>query len=402
MKYAVLIGDGMADYPVKELNGMTPVEAAKTPNMDWIAQMGSGGRAVTVPKGMTPGSDVANMSIFGFEPEKYYSGRGPLEAASMNIELKAGQIAFRCNFVTVSDGIMVDYSASHISSNEGAILINILNEELAEEGVKFYAGISYRNLMVIEDDKLTQGRGDLHCTPPHDITGRKIKKYLPKGRGQDKLRQLMQRSVDILVSHEINKVKLDLKENSANMIWLWGQGKKPNFPPFEERFGKKAGIISAVDLLKGMGKSMGMEVIEVPGATGYYDTDYTAKAEYAIDALNRLDIVFVHVEAPDEAGHNGDLRNKVLAITNFDNKIVGPVIKWLKSQNEYRIMTLPDHPTPLSLRTHTSVPVPFAICGKGIAKDAMEVFSEKEALKGGFGLIPGAKVMRLLIEGSNS
>lgn len=398
MKYAVLVGDGMADYPVSELKGKTPLEFSRTPNMDLIAKSGSGGKALTIPKGMEPGSDVANLSALGFDPKEYYSGRGPLEAASMDINLESNEIAFRCNLVTVCGGVMDDYSAGHIPTKESVVLMEILNKELQSEGVKFYPGVSYRNLMIIKEDLLGSGRGVLKCVPPHDISGRKIKRYLPKGKGALKLRNIMEKSVDILTKHEINQIKLDLKENPANMIWLWGQGKKSQLPLFKESFGVTAGIISAVGLLKGIGKTLGMEVIDVPGATGYYDTDYNAKAKYAIDALNRLDLIFVHVESPDEAGHNGDLRNKILAIENFDDKIVGPIWRSLKANGEYRILVLPDHPTPLKLRTHVADPVPFALCGKGVSRDDMMIFTEKGAGKGSFGIVPGHKLMELLVK----
>lgn len=396
MKYAVLVGDGMADYPIKELDGLTPLEKSRTPNMDWIAKNGSGGKAVTVPRRMKPGSDIANLSILGVDPKEYYSGRGPLEAASMGIDLSPDEVAFRCNLVTVNGGVMDDYSAGHVPNNESEVLMDILNKELGREYIKFYHGVSYRNLMVIKDSLLEDGRSALRCVPPHDISGKKIKGYLPKGKGSSKLRELMEKSVSILKKHEINQVKLDLKENPANMIWLWGQGKKPSFPSFKEKFGVTSGIISAVGLLKGIGKCLGMEVIDVPGATGYYDTDYNAKAQYAIGALARLDLIFVHVEAPDEAGHNGDLRNKIIAIENFDEKVVGPILEWLKGQGEYKILILPDHPTPLRLRTHVSDPVPFAICGKDTAQDKMEMFTEKQSKKGSFGSVLGSKLMELV------
>lgn len=386
MKYAIFVGDGMADWPVDELDGRTPLEVSRKPNMDWICQNGSGGKAITVPKGMEPGSDIANMSILGYDPKKYYFGRGPFEAASYGVELAEDEVAFRCNFVTVTDGTMVDYSAGHIKTQESATLMEVLNRELGGEGIRFYPGVSYRNLMVIKEDLL---KGKLRCTPPHDILGKKINKYLPKGKGTETILSLMEKSVDILSKQELNQVKIDLKENPANMIWLWGQGKRAKMPLFKDRFGVTSGIISAVGLLKGIGRCIGMEVIDVPGATGYYDTDYNAKAQYAIDALKRLDLIFIHVEAPDEAGHNGDLRNKILAIENFDQKVVGPVLEYLKSLGEYRVLVLPDHATPLKVRTHVDDPVPFAICGTGISIDNMQFFTEKEAEKGGYGVVMG-------------
>lgn len=396
MKYAILVGDGMADWPVDQLEGKTPLEVSRKPNMDWICKNGSGGRAITVPKGMEPGSDVANMSILGYDPKKYYIGRGPFEAASYGVELADDDVAFRCNFVTVTDGKMVDYSAGHIKTNESVTLMEVLNKELGSKEIKFYAGVSYRNLMVIKEDLLKEGRGELKCTPPHDILGKKIDKYLPKGKGAKTIISLMEKSGDILSKLELNQVKIDLKENPANMIWLWGYGKKPKLPSFKERFNVTGGIISAVGLLRGIGKYIGMEVIDVPGITGYYDTDYNAKARYAINSLASLDLVFVHVEAPDEAGHNGDLRNKILAIENFDQKVVGPILSYLKSQGQYRILVLPDHPTPLKIRTHTDEPVPFAICGEGIPVDNMQFFAEKEAEKGGYDVVQGDNLVDLL------
>jgi len=389
VKYAILVGDGMSDWPIAELGGKTVLEASNKPNMDWIAKNGSGGRAVTVPKGMEPGSDVANMSILGYNPKKYYSGRGPFEALSYGVSLADDEIAFRMNFVTVIDGIMVDYSAGHIKTQESKIFADLLNKELAEYGIKFYAGVSYRNLLVIKKDLLNEGIGELQCTPPHDISGKKIDKYLPKGKGAKKLFSLMEKSVGVLSKHELFKVKIDLKQNPANMIWLWGYGGKPCLPLLKERFGVTSGIISAVGLLKGIGRAIGMEVIDVPGATGYYDTDYQAKSRYAIDALKRLDLIFVHVEAPDEAGHNGDLKNKILAVENFDKKVVGPILEYMRASGDYRILVLPDHPTPVSIRTHVDDPVPFVICGTGINSDKMNLFTEKEADNGGYGVIEG-------------
>lgn len=396
MKYAILVGDGMADLPIDELDGRTPLEVSRKPNMDWISKNGAGGKAITVPKGMEAGSDVANMSILGYDPKKYYFGRGPFEAASYGVELASDDMAFRCNFVTVTDGKMMDYSAGHIKTEESVTLMEVLNKQMSSNGINFYAGISYRNLMVIKEGLLKEGRGELKCTPPHDILGKNINKYLPKGKGSSVIRGFMEKSVEILKNHELNTVKIDLKENPANMIWLWGYGKKPKMPLFKDRFGVSGGMISAVGLLKGIGKCLGMEIIDVPGATGYYDTDYNAKAQYGIDALKRLDLIFVHVEAPDEAGHNGDLRNKILAIENFDQKVVGPVLNYLRSQGKYRILILPDHATPISMRTHTDNPVPFSICGEGIPEDAVQLFTENELDKGRFGTISGDTLGDLL------
>jgi 2,3-bisphosphoglycerate-independent phosphoglycerate mutase len=378
MKYVILVPDGMADYPEVSLGGRTPLEAAQTPNMDLIVSQGILGQVNTIPEGMTPASDVANMSIFGYDPKKYYSGRGPLEAANLGIELKDDEIAFRCNLITNGDDTMLDYSAGHISSKESEVLIDFLNKKLKSQDYKFYAGVSYRHLFVIADN--ARSLDALRCVPPHDILSQKISKNLPKGKSAQVVIDLMERSREFLANHEINKVRIDLRENPANMIWLWGQGKKPNMPTFQERFHKNGAVISAVDLIKGLGRILGLEVINVPGATGYYDTDYQAKADYAIKALRKKDFVFVHVEAPDEAGHNGDLREKITAIERFDKHVVGSFLNYFKkSKGSFRILVMPDHATPLSVRTHTSDTVCFGLCGKGILPNGFGNMSEQKA-----------------------
>jgi len=313
MKYVVIVGDGMADFPISELNNKTPLEIARTPHFDTIAKIGCGGLARNVPKGMDPASDVANLSILGYDPKECYSGRGPLEAIDMGIELQPNQVAFRCNFVTISDGMMADYSAGHISNEEGTVLIDLLNKELGADSVQFYQGMNYRNIVVIDEAKLEDGSGTLHCVPPHDITGKPINANIPRGKGSEFLIGLMEKAANILGTCEINKVRIDHGENPANMIWLWGYGKTPQMVSFQERFGVRGAVISAVKLLKGIGKALKMDVIDVPGATGYYDTNYKGKAEHCLKALSEgCDYVFVHIEAPDEAGHNGDLHKKYL------------------------------------------------------------------------------------------
>ena len=398
MKYVILVGDGMADWPVKDLSGKTPLEAARIPNIDWICQHGTGGRAQTVPSGMEPGSDVANMSILGYDPRKNYSGRGPFEAASYGVPVARGELAFRCNLVTIVNGTMADYSAGHIKTEESAELTRLLNREIGNEKIKFFPGVSYRNLMIISEELLKGGRGNLKCVPPHDITGKEIRKYLPRGKGAKELCSLTERSVEALSESAINKVKIDLGENPANMIWLWGGGGKVQLPLFTDKYGLSGGMISAVGLLKGIGKCIGMEIIDVPGATGYYDTNYEGKAQGAIAALDKLDFVFIHVEAPDEAGHNGDLRNKILAIENFDQKVVGPVLEYLRSTGSYRIMVLPDHYTPLEIRTHIGDPVPFALCGNGVPVDTMPVFTEKAAEGGSIKKVSGYDLINTMLK----
>ncbi|NQT95365.1 MAG: cofactor-independent phosphoglycerate mutase [Candidatus Omnitrophica bacterium] len=397
MKYIVLVGDGMADRPLKEFDDKTPLEVARMPNMNYIAKEGTVGCTVTVPQGLSPASDVANMALLGYDPRKYYSGRGPLEAANMGVVLKENDVAFRCNVVTVSDDKMADYSAGHITNKEAHVIIDFVNKRLGSEAIRFYPGVSYRHLAVINSKKAKLKKEDLInaiCTPPHDILGKPIARYLPRGAASGFLTDLMLKSQDILASHDVNRVRVDLKENPANMIWLWGQGIKPTMPLFSKKYNLKGSIISAVDLIKGMGKIIDLEPIDVPGATGYYDTDYQAKADYALNSLKKKDFVFIHVEAPDEAGHNGDVRQKLLAIENFDKMVVGTVLNHFKETKEdFRVLVVPDHATPISVRTHTNDPVPFAMYGAGIKKDSIKSYSEVEAKKSKLFIEDGYKLM---------
>ena len=397
MKYIVLVGDGMADYPVTELGERTPLEAARTPNMDFIAKSGRLGRVRTIPVGFTPGSDVAQISIFGYDPKEYYTGRGPLEAANLGVDLEDNDVAFRCNLVTVLGDTLVDYSAGHISSKEASILMKFIDEKLGTNRLRFYSGVSYRNLMVAKrgtEDYLER----LTCKAPHDIAGGSISKNFPRGQGAEIIIKLMEESRRLLAIHEINTVRVDLKENPANMLWLWGQGKKPMIPKFEDKFGIKGSVISAVDLIKGLGRILGLEVVNVPGATGYYDTDYEAKARAALKSLEKNDFVFVHVEAPDEAGHNGDLREKITAIERFDQLVVGVVLEAFRKRNDFRLLVLPDHHTPVSVKTHTAEPVLFAIFGKDIVAGAFTQYSEKEAEKSDLYFNKGYELMNYFIK----
>ena len=400
MKYIMLVGDGMADRPIKELDGLTPLETARTPNMDYIAKNGLVGNAVTVPEGLQAASDVANMALLGYDPSKYYCGRGPLEAANMGIHIKENEVAFRCNTVTISDDKMADYSAGHITTKESEKVITALDKELHSKAIKLYPGVSYRHLAIIDCDKVKINKNDLiktMCTPPHDILDKPIARYLPHGAASGFLTDIMVKSKKILEKHDINRVRIDLGENPANMIWLWGQGVKPDMPLFQDKFGISGSIISAVDLIKGLGKIIGLDPVDVPGATGYYDTDYLAKAKYALKALNEKDFVFVHVEAPDEAGHNGDLRQKIAAIESFDKLVVGTVLDAFKNKKDFRIVVLPDHATPVSVRTHTRDPIPFAMYGKGIKKDTIESYSEAAARESRLFLKDGFKIMEALL-----
>jgi 2,3-bisphosphoglycerate-independent phosphoglycerate mutase len=386
----------MADYPLEKLQGKTPLQVAKTPNLDRMASEGSTGLSATIPENMTAGSDVAALSILGYDPSLYYRGRGPLEAVSLDIEPAADEVVFRCNLVSVSDVLMDDYSAGHISSKEAKVLIEALNREIRIDGIIFYPGVSYRNVTTIREALLREGKGPLRCIPPHAIIGQPIEPNLPVGRGAPLLRQLMESSREILSAQPVNQVKIDLRENPANMIWLWGGGKLERPPSFQEKFGVDGAVIAAVDLIKGIGKLVGLRAIDVPGATGYYDTDYDAKASYAIAALEDADFVVVHVEAADEAGHNADILQKIAAIERFDARIVGPILERLEKWGEYRALAMPDHYTPISVRDHTADPVPFAICGSGIRKDSVEVFDEFSVARGGLNRVVGHDLLSIL------
>ncbi|MBN1870079.1 MAG: cofactor-independent phosphoglycerate mutase [Candidatus Omnitrophica bacterium] len=382
MKYIVIIPDGMADHPLEELGNKTPLEAARTTNMDYLAQHGSTGLVRTIPEKMSPGSEIGNLALMGYDPRKYQCGRAPIEAANLKITIADDEVVFRCNLVTVVDHKMADYSAGHIKTREASLLIDTLNEKIDLDGVKFYAGKSYRHLLVLKA-RHPKTFCDIKTTPPHDILNKDITPYLPKGPESGTLLKLMERSVDIFKDHSVNEVRIDLGENPANMIWLWGQGRRIELPSFQKKYGVSGSIISAVDLVNGIGRLAGLDVIDVPGITGYYDTNYLGKAQYALESLKHKDFVFIHIEAPDEAGHNGDIRAKVAAIERVDQDIVGTILNHYGEHDPVRILVLPDHPTPLKLRTHTADPVPFVMFGKGIAQDGSQEFSEKEGGKNG-------------------
>jgi 2,3-bisphosphoglycerate-independent phosphoglycerate mutase len=395
MKYAVLIGDGMADYPIEELGGRTILQAARTPAMDYIAAHGKAGLAKTIPDGFSPGSDVANMSILGYDPAVYYSGRAPLEAASMGVPLAADDVAFRCNLITIENGRIKDYSAGHISSDEAKILIETLDTELSTEELNFYPGISYRHLMVARRNLGAETK----CTPPHDIIGKKVEEYLPSGKDGKFFSGLIEASMVVLEMHPINLKRIQEDKNPANSIWVWGQGPSPKFTPFRELYGKTGAIVSAVDLLKGIGICAGLEIIEVPGATGYLDTNYEGKASAALEILKTRDLVFVHVEAPDEAGHEGSIDKKLQAVEDFDSRIVAPILKHAEASGEpFTILVLPDHPTPISLKTHTGDPIPFAVYRTDKADpDETEAFDEESVKKGSLGLVKASDLIGMLI-----
>lgn len=396
MKYIVLLGDGMPDEGIDSLGGKTPLEFARTPMMDFMAKRGRLGLAKTIPAGYPPGSDVANLSVFGYDPRACYTGRSPLEAASMGVELGRDDVAFRLNLVNLrrENGmiLMGDYSSGHITTEEGRELVEALGRELGSEEFEFHPGVSYRHLLVWRN-----GRERLELTPPHDISGKCIDGHLPKGDGAPVLLDLMERSQSILEAHPLYRQRLDAGKTPANSIWLWGQGKAPRMETYQEKFGLTGAVISAVDLVRGIGVYAGLEVIKVPGATGYLDTNYRGKAEAALSALERLDFVYLHVEAPDESSHSGSIENKVRAIEDFDSMIVGPICEGMRKFGEYRILCTPDHPTPLRLMTHTSEPVPFIIYGgETDVHDDVAGYDENSARATGLFLEEGFRLMDML------
>lgn len=382
MKYVILVGDGMADWKIESLGNKTPLQHCKTPNMDLIASRGEVGLFKSVPEGYPPGSDVCNLSILGYDPRDCYTGRSPLEAASMNVELEEKDMAFRANLVRIKEeddiDVMDDYSGGHISTEEAVELIKALQDDpkLKEEGVRFHPGVAYRHLMVYP------GCSDegLHTTPPHDISDKDIEEHYPRGVEHDKLKRLMIISREILNSHPVNEKRVSEGKKPANSIWLWGEGFAPKMEKFEDKHGLKGSLISAVDLMKGIAIYAGLESIDVPGATGYVETNYRGKAEYALDSLkNGKDFILVHVEAPDEAGHSGSLEDKITAIERFDDEVVGTILKGLEEIGDYKVIVLPDHPTPIEIKTHTSDPVPFAVFDSRNPKNSGAIYDEDSA-----------------------
>ena len=398
MKYAVILCDGAADTPVPELGGKTPLEAARKPNIDALASCGEMGMVTTVPKNLPPGSDVANLAVFGYDPQKYYTGRSPLEAMSMGVHLELTDTTFRTNVVTLSDDeryedkTMIDYSSDEITTEESSQLIAAVNEALRTDEYEFFSGISYRHLMVWHNKK-----NDFSLTPPHDISDRKITDYLPKDKT---ILNLMKKSYDILKNHPVNLDRIKRGLRPANSIWIWGNGTKPNLDTYAEKFGIRGAVVSAVDLIKGIGVCAGLDVIDVIGATGNVHTNFDGKAEAAIRALRSGDdFVYVHLEAPDEAGHRHEIENKVKAIELIDEKIVAPIVAALKADGEdFAILIMPDHPTPLAIRTHTSDPVPYIIYRSGnCTNGSVRIYSEKEAAKTGIVTEHGYTLMNKLL-----
>ncbi len=385
MKYVVILPDGAADLPLDELGGRTPLAAARIPNMDWVALNGRLGRVRTVPDGFTPATDVATLSLFGYDPRKYYTGRAPLEAAARGLTVRPGELIFRCNFVTVLDGAMKDFTADHIDQPEADRLIADLNACRAGQGLTFHAGVSYRNLMIISD----AADLSLTCAPPHDIPDQSVADHCPRGRGAERIIAIMDRASELLADHEVNRVRRSNGRPPVTDIWLWGQGQPPRLEPFADRFGCHGVVITAVDVIRGLATCMDMQLIEVPGATGYIDTNYAGKGQAAVGALDRFDLVAVHVEAPDEAGHLGDAAEKVRAIERVDELIVGPLLEAARRHDAWRVLVAPDHPTPVSTKAHSAVPPPFCFAGTGIEPVERRPFCEAGAEAGGFFVDPG-------------
>lgn len=401
MKYLVILGDGMADRPIESLNGKTPLAYADTPMMNELAAKGEIGMVHTIPQGMSPGSDTANLSVLGYDPRMYYSGRSPLEALSIGVPMKDTDIALRCNLVTLSeeeenyeDRTIIDHSSGEISTEDAAVLLEAARKELETEEFRFYAGTSYRHLLIWDKGKTVD------LTPPHDILGQKIGDKLP---GAPQLQEMMRKSYDILVNHPINLERKKQGKNPANSCWFWGAGTRPKLSSFEEKTGKKGAMISAVDLLKGIAVGTSMKVITVEGANGGLHTNYEGKAQAAVDVLTKdgYDFVYVHLEGPDEMGHQGSTERKVKAVENLDQRIIRPIVEGLRAAGEdFRMVILPDHPTPVSLRTHTADNVPYLLYDSTMEQEHSWKYNEEEAEKSGNLIKEGHKLIEYLLEGA--
>ena len=402
MKYVVILGDGMADWPIEKIGGKTPLMVANKPNIDALCKKGTIGLVKTVPEGLKPGSDVANLAVMGYNPKACYTGRSPLEALSIGIDLKDDDVATRCNLVTLSDDepyenkIMVDYSAGEISTKEAKELIEYVQANLGTDSIAFYAGVSYRHCLVKHHAKI----GTTY-TPPHDISSKVITTYLPKDLYGDEMLTLMKKSYELLKDHPINKARIAAGKNPANSIWLWGEGTKPMLQSFKDKYHINGAVISAVDLLKGIGIGAKMDVINVEGACGTYETNFLGKAKAAIETLKKNDYVYIHMEAPDECGHQGDLEHKILSIEKIDNIVVKYVVDELKKSGEdFSILVAPDHPTPIAIRTHVSDPVPFLIYRSNEEKDSgFDTYNEQTAKASGIYYASGEDMIKSFIKG---
>jgi 2,3-bisphosphoglycerate-independent phosphoglycerate mutase len=398
LKFILVVGDGMADEPLEALGGRTPLEVSHTPNMDFYARSGLVGRVRTIPEGMPPGSDVANMSLMGYSPQTYYTGRAPLEAASMGLEVGPEDIVFRCNLVTLEErqgGLcMADYSGGGIPTDKAVTFIQALNDKLADPALRFHTGVSYRHVLLWRDAR-KEFEG-LTTTPPHDILGQVVDSHLPSGPGSQSLREMMDEARDVMLAHA-SSLSQESPSGQANAIWLWGEGHRAEMPPLHVRFGVRGVAVSAVDLIKGLGRCAGLDSVEVPGATGDLDTNYQGKAYAVLRALREYDFAFLHVEAPDEASHRGNLQEKIDAIERLDEQVLGVLRRGLsRMKMPYRLMVLPDHLTPLRIRTHSDAPVPFLLYPEGPSLSAG--YSEREAELSGIYLHEGSKILDLLFK----
>lgn len=399
MKYILMLGDGMADEPIEALNGQTPLEAAETPNLDIYASMGEIGMVDTIPEGMAPGSDTANLSVMGYDPKEYYTGRSPLEALSIGVPMKDTDVAFRCNIVTVTEDdvpyeeqTIVDHSSSEISTEDAAVLLKYVAKKLENDKYKFYVGTSYRHCLIWDKGSV------LPLTPPHDVLGQKIGQYLPK---DEALRKMQEISFELLKDHPINIARKKAGLNPANSLWFWGAGTKPILSSFEDKYHKKAVMISAVDLLKGIAVGAGVDNIEIEGANGGLNTNYEGKANAAVDAvLNKgYDMVYIHLEAPDEMGHQGSYERKIQAISNMDKRILGIIREKMDaSEEDYRLLVLPDHPTPVRLRTHVAKPVPYLLYDSTKKQENSWKYNEKEAQTSGRFIGRGCDMMGYFLQ----
>ncbi|MGE4170498.1 MAG: cofactor-independent phosphoglycerate mutase [Candidatus Margulisiibacteriota bacterium] len=377
-KFIVCLGDGMADLPIDRFNGKTPLQFAKTPNMDWLAAKGQSGLVHTVPAGLNPGSDVANMGILGYDPRLYYTGRGPIEAASMGVPVEDNQVIFRCNLVTLQDGVMADFTAGHITTEEADAILVSLNAHFEGRGLTFFTGVSYRHILRMDQRFL-----DLKTHAPHDVTDKAVAPYWPSGSTAAELMALVDEAAELLRTHPVNVGRLSEGKKPVTHIWPWSQGRYPSLPSFKEIWGLTGGIVTAVDLLRGLATLTGLESPAVKGATGFLDTNYEAKVQAGLEILKNNDFLYLHVEAPDECGHMGDPELKVQAIEDFDREIVGRVLDYVAKHDDVHVLVLPDHPTPCALKTHSHAPVPYALYYSGIEADAVQAYDETSATGSG-------------------
>ncbi|MCS6976576.1 MAG: cofactor-independent phosphoglycerate mutase [Gemmatales bacterium] len=393
MKYAIVIPDGCADEPQEALGGRTPLQAARTPHMDALARTGCVGRSNNVPASLTPASDVATLSLFGYDPLECYTGRAPLEAAARGIRLGPKDWAIRCNLVTIEDGVMRDFTAGHISSEEARELIGALSEALGRKGLEFYPGVGYRNLLIWRSDDGGPFQAETKTQPPHDIPDQPIDRHLPRGPGADLLVDLMQRSQAVLAEHPVNQTRRHSGKRTATQVWLWGLGQAPRLESFASRYGPSGVIITGVDLVRGVGALLGWKVLDVPGVTDYLDNDYAAQGRAAVEALRKADLVCVHVEAPDEASHEGRLDAKIAALEAIDEHIVGPLSEAMPSFGDWRILVSPDHPTPVRTRAHAHGFVPWLVSGSGVSIGGFRGYDEQEAAASNHCFDPGWRLM---------